>query len=162
MCVASAIRIFMMDQLVKSPDFTWAMSKVFIWSCCEPFVGIVCACLPTYAPLVRSLWRRGGSSYAGMPDNYASDRSKSANMNLKVGVEKAAHGNSSRIRSHHTKDSAYRGDDEIELTVDISGQKLAPPSSRSSSKTKIDEMAGYQPESNEIMVRKDFSWSSSS
>jgi len=161
----------MMDQLVKSPDFTWAMSKVFIWSCCEPFVGIVCACLPTYAPLVRSLWRRGGSSYAGMPDNYASDRSKSANMKLKVGGEGGVGGSvtgnsgSSRVRSlhHHSrKDSAYRGDDEIELTVDISGQKLAPPSSRSSSKTKIDETAGYQLEANEIMVRKDFSWSSSS
>ncbi|KAK3934016.1 hypothetical protein QBC46DRAFT_429444 [Diplogelasinospora grovesii] len=55
-CVANTVRILVMDQLVNSADFTWAMSKVFVWSCCEPFTGIVCACLPTYAPLVRRWW----------------------------------------------------------------------------------------------------------
>jgi hypothetical protein len=43
----------MMDKLVKAQDFTWAMCQVFIWSCVEPFVGIVCACLPTFAPFIR-------------------------------------------------------------------------------------------------------------
>ncbi|KAL1836299.1 hypothetical protein VTJ49DRAFT_5323 [Mycothermus thermophilus] len=63
-CVASAVRIVMMDQLVKSPDFTWAMSKVFIWSCVEPFIGIVCACLPTYAPLVRKFWTAAATHHS--------------------------------------------------------------------------------------------------
>ncbi|KAK4150847.1 hypothetical protein C8A00DRAFT_45840 [Chaetomidium leptoderma] len=152
-CIASAVRIVMMDQLVKSPDFTWAMSKVFIWSCCEPFVGIVCACLPTYAPLVRSLWRRDGSSYAGMPDEegrYASDKSKSGHhLSSKMALES----------------TVFRGDDEIELTLDLpTGGQKEVPSSRSSAtwrtgKTDEPPVVNYH---NEIMVRKDFSWSSSS
>lgn len=52
-CVASIVRIVMMDKLVKAQDFTWAMCQVFIWSCVEPFTGIICACLPTYAPFLR-------------------------------------------------------------------------------------------------------------
>jgi hypothetical protein len=153
----------MMDQLVKSPDFTWAMSKVFIWSCCEPFVGIVCACLPTYAPLVRSLWRRTGSSYAGMPDdNYISDKSKSGHLTSKL--------MSSSKKGTVTRDSeAFRGDDEIELTVDISasgkgGKAKEPPSSSSSATGK--SLTGEREPAvfyhGEIMVRKDFSWESSS
>jgi len=175
----------MMDQLVKSPDFTWAMSKVFIWSCCEPFVGIVCACLPTYAPLVRSLWRRAGSSYADMPDdgNYASDKSgmrsglgmgmhmnrKSGPMGVKTGVsagEGVAVKKKSLLRTRdRERESAMRGDDEIELTVDIKGlkDKDGPVSSSSSATGKTGkevEPAVYY--HNEIMVRKDFSWESSS
>ncbi|KAK3386458.1 hypothetical protein B0H63DRAFT_508501 [Podospora didyma] len=160
-CVASAVRIVMMDQLVKSADFTWAMSKVFIWSCCEPWVGILCACLPTYAPLVRQLWRRGGSSYADMPDDrrYASNRGRAMGHSIKI--------KSSRRRGLGDETFAAGDDDELELTVDIStAQKQAPPtssSSRSSSKTKVDDKSSsgglYL---NEIVVRKDFSWTSSS
>lgn len=43
----------MADRPSHAQDFTWAMSQVFIWSCVEPLIGIVCACLPTYGPLVR-------------------------------------------------------------------------------------------------------------
>ncbi|KAK0631239.1 hypothetical protein B0T14DRAFT_416368 [Immersiella caudata] len=161
-CVASAIRIVMMDQLVKSPDFTWAMSKVFIWSCCEPFVGIVCACLPTYAPLVRSLWRRTGSSYAGMPDEggkYTSDKSKLASRIMSSTVGKSKKGGTV------TKDresQGFRGDDEIELTVDISSGTKQPPSSSSSATGKTGNETAVFYHHGEIMVRKDFSWESSS
>lgn len=51
-----------MDTLVKADDFTWVMAGVFIWSCCEPFVGILCACLPTYGPLLRKWWKTASSS----------------------------------------------------------------------------------------------------
>lgn len=27
-----------------------------MWSCVEPFIGIVCACLPTFSPLFRRWW----------------------------------------------------------------------------------------------------------
>lgn len=158
-CVASAIRIVMMDQLVKSPDFTWAMSKVFIWSCCEPFIGIVCACLPTYAPLVRRWWRGELSGYPDTPKVYMSD---------KPSPSKAGHKISGR-KHHGGLDATLRGDDEIELTVDISGEPghhlpghQRQGDSRDSSKTCVNGKGSpedsYQ---NEIMVRKDFSWSSS-
>jgi len=175
-CVASGIRIYEMDQLVKSEDFTWAMSQVFIWSCCEPFVGIICACLPTYAPLVRTLWRRAGSSaYSGMPNtntNNPSDRSRGTNPLSKRGGELTSNtminasggGNNSsntNRKSRKFKDSALRGDDEVELTVDISGQKEAT-SSHSSFRMATQDEESVAPAQNEIFVRRDFMWSSTS
>lgn len=137
----------MMDQLVKSPDFTWAMSKVFVWSCCEPFIGIVCACLPTYAPLVRRLWRREDYSNPGTPEMYASEKVKTPK------------------RGNWTTNSwkprgMLRGEDEIELTVNASvtaeGEKT-PKSDDLSNPKKV----GPESYVNEIMVTKDFYWSTS-
>lgn len=140
----------MMDKLVQSPDFTWAMSSVFIWSCCEPFIGIVCACLPTYAPLVRRFWRREGFSYSDTPKIYASEKSK---------VGKRGDWSS---RKHGPGSTTLRGgDDEIELTVDISAQGLRQANSRDSSKGKRTPEEQLEHGHNEIMVTKDFYWSSS-
>lgn len=139
----------MMDQLVKSADFTWAMSKVFIWSCCEPFVGIVCACLPTYAPLFRRLWRRDTTYGSDGPSGYVPGQTWS--------VKRA---DWSMNRKHGLGGTLY-GDDEVELTVDISGQTQTQGSSRVSSKGKEGSQEQIEFEGNEIMVRKDFSWSSS-
>lgn len=55
------MRLIACDFLTSSVDATWAMGEVFIWSCCEPFMGILCACLPTLAPLFR-IWRDRSSS----------------------------------------------------------------------------------------------------
>ncbi|KAK4132182.1 hypothetical protein BT67DRAFT_463869 [Trichocladium antarcticum] len=117
--------------LVKTPDFTWAMSKVFIWSCCEPFVGIMCACLPTYAPLVRRWWTAAQSRPA---NSYAS--------------------------SSGGGDTTLRGDDEVELTYDGSGKGLQDETVVAGLKGSLgsDGSVGYR---SEIMVRKDFYWSSS-
>ncbi|KAK0746050.1 hypothetical protein B0T18DRAFT_464677 [Schizothecium vesticola] len=169
-CVASAIRIVMMDQLVKSPDFTWAMSKVFIWSCCEPFVGIVCACLPTYAPLVRQLWRRAGiSSTPGLSSMMLSS-TRGAPRDKKAGHRDPENQSFSGTRT--------AAEDEIELTADIISQKQPPPSSSSSATGKtatggLDALPqaglngvligdGAGAGRGEIMVRKDFSWEISS
>lgn len=70
-CVASIVRIVMIEKLVKAQDFTWAMCQVFVWSCVEPFVGMVCACLPTYAPFVRRwVTRKKGDSLGGKKTPY--------------------------------------------------------------------------------------------
>lgn len=136
----------MMDKLVHSPDFTWAMSKVFIWSCCEPFIGIVCACLPTYAPLVRRFWRRDPAYGSDTPGIYASDKSKGSRLgdwgSRKPGLGRAT----------------WRGDDEIELTVDISAHDHKRANSSKGKKSPDDQLEYYD---NEIIVTKDFSWSSS-
>ena len=152
----------MMDTLVHSPDFTWAMSKVFIWSCCEPFIGIVCACLPTYAPLVRRFWRRDeyGSPYAA--DKYASDKPHYSDTDKSGKSGKSGKPGNRGSRKPHSNvlgNTTLRGDDEIELTVDISAQGPRKGNSRGSSLAKGNgspERSMY--ESNEIMVTKDFSW----
>ncbi|KAH8425101.1 uncharacterized protein LDX57_002850 [Aspergillus melleus] len=57
-CIASLVRIYFMTFLKSSVDITWIMGDVFIWSSVEPCVGILCACLPTIRPLLRSAFRR--------------------------------------------------------------------------------------------------------
>lgn len=134
----------MMDQLVKSPDFTWAMAKVFVWSCCEPFIGIVCACLPAYAPLVRRLWRRDGYITSGdVPKMYASEKSKALNKRANWSTTSWKQG------------TMLRGDDEIELRVNS-----AETRSEKDAKSSAGDLSSC-PQPNEIVVTKDFFWSSS-
>ncbi|KAK3299616.1 uncharacterized protein B0H64DRAFT_102723 [Chaetomium fimeti] len=173
-CIASAVRIVMMDQLVKSPDFTWAMSKVFIWSCCEPFIGIVCACLPTYAPLVRKWWSVAkGVSHGNSSSGGSSGLAHKGYFRERAGdVEAGAFGGAQvkkgplvQVADVHrparrewglhglgSAETTVRGEDEIELTVDVSGREVS--TSGSGEKASEEERA-YR---NEIMVRKDFSW----
>ncbi|OQE24859.1 hypothetical protein PENFLA_c009G01654 [Penicillium flavigenum] len=64
-CVASICRIIALHKNTHGTDATWTMAPVFIWSCVEPFVGIICACLPTFGPFFRRWWskaRTGRSS----------------------------------------------------------------------------------------------------
>jgi hypothetical protein len=42
---------------LNSPDLTWAMSDVYVWSDVEPCLGIICASLPAVQPLVRSVMK---------------------------------------------------------------------------------------------------------
>jgi hypothetical protein len=126
------------------------MSKVFIWSCCEPFIGIVCACLPTYAPLVRRFWRRSGEyGHSDVGEKYASDKSHSSMGRRGKRVSSMPHGNGFR-------DATLRGDDEIELTVDISAQNPQKANSLGSSWKGSPKRSAS--ESNEIRVKTDFSW----
>jgi hypothetical protein len=63
--VASICRIIALHKNTHGTDATWTMAPVFIWSCVEPFVGIICACLPTFGPFFRRWWskaRTGRSS----------------------------------------------------------------------------------------------------
>ncbi|KAF2136377.1 uncharacterized protein K452DRAFT_280074 [Aplosporella prunicola CBS 121167] len=71
---ASIARIVTLKHFLSAKDLTWEIGAVFIWSCVEPFVGIVSACLPTFAPLMRRvspslkrrfslLWDSWGSTF---------------------------------------------------------------------------------------------------
>lgn len=106
-CVASIVRIIMMNKLVHSQDFTWAMCQVFIWSCVEPFIGIVCACLPTYAPLVRH-WYSSTSSQTRQTPKSASYYMSSGNSRHVKGVINRG--------PHAPPHSTLWCDDEVELT----------------------------------------------
>ncbi|RSL49834.1 hypothetical protein CEP54_012238 [Fusarium duplospermum] len=145
-CVASIIRIVAMDKLVKPDDFTWRMAQVFIWSCCEPFVGIVCACLPTYGPFLQRFWRKIGTS-----DRYVSGTSSNNLHNTKIERNKAR----MEWKQLHGDDVQLRGDDEMELTNDICGGRQASLQTKDSDG---DETADYV---ENIYVRKDISWTSS-
>ncbi|KAJ5197350.1 hypothetical protein N7449_007829 [Penicillium cf. viridicatum] len=57
-CVASICRIIALQKNTQGIDATWTMAPVFIWSCVEPFVGIICACLPTFGPFFRRWWAK--------------------------------------------------------------------------------------------------------
>ncbi|EAW07002.1 putative integral membrane protein Pth11-like [Aspergillus clavatus NRRL 1] len=69
-CVAIIVRIYFITFLSSSVDITWITGDVFIWSSVEPCVGIVCACLPTLQPLLKSALNRimGSSRMAGKFD----------------------------------------------------------------------------------------------
>jgi hypothetical protein len=100
----------MINQLVGANDISWAMSRVFVWSCCEPSVGIICACLPTYAPLVRGWLSFGGHHGPSGRQYYFRESS--------VGGESF----------EKRQDNTTVVDDEVELAVHVSsgGQSELP------------------------------------
>ncbi|KAJ5095079.1 hypothetical protein N7532_007370 [Penicillium argentinense] len=55
-CAASIIRLHYVHYL-NSPDLTWVMSDVYVWSAVEPCLGIICGSLPAMQPLVRSVMK---------------------------------------------------------------------------------------------------------
>ncbi|KAG9254010.1 uncharacterized protein F5Z01DRAFT_655719 [Emericellopsis atlantica] len=117
-CIASILRIVSMDHLVNAEDFTWAMGQVFIWSCCEPFIGIVCACLPTYGPLFRKWWQTINTSVGSGEQNSGSGSRgiDLENTHVRNNLERR------EFRRLHSSNLNLR-DDEFELTNEISGGK---------------------------------------
>lgn len=55
-CIAGIVRVVFLRKNEQSDDPSWSIAPVFVWSCVEPFIGIVCACLPTFSPLFRRWW----------------------------------------------------------------------------------------------------------
>lgn len=138
-----------MDALVKAEDFTWAMGEVFIWSCCEPLIGIVCACLPTYGPLFRTWWKKINSTGSGSKESTGlSGRGNRGidleNTNVRINLAKR------EFRRLHAGPDKLR-DDEVELTNQIIGLR------GSSSQTEVSD-DGVDGASKGITVRKDVSW----
>jgi hypothetical protein len=144
------------------------MADVFIWSCCEPFIGIVCACLPTLTPFFRRWWaalrtRHNGSSGTPIPDLSGKNVSVTGSTDLENASQSNSGGRVKVIRESFRKNKrewnrihenvALRNDDEVQLTTDITG----PGSTRS--KASDEDMHAYAMK--DIVVKKDVSWSSS-
>ncbi|KAL5356324.1 hypothetical protein BJX96DRAFT_171508 [Aspergillus floccosus] len=117
-CVASICRILALQRNTQGKDATWTMAPVFIWSCVEPFVGIICACLPTFGHFFRRWWavvrtRSGGSS------NNKTDESAASKTATWI----------KRARNKPPKDSLFStvNDfgcvDEVHLMNDINGSR---------------------------------------
>ncbi|KAH6648816.1 hypothetical protein BKA67DRAFT_373382 [Truncatella angustata] len=105
-CVASIVRIYYLKRLTIEADVTWILGPAFGWSSLEPSVGIIAACLPTYAPLFRSIRDKSTNSGKGTGSNgYMSGNGTSRR------------GNQSQAASFMHGQSHFRiEDDEIELT----------------------------------------------
>jgi hypothetical protein len=81
---------------------SWILGPAFGWSSLEPSVAIISACLPTYAPLFRSLKNRTGKSSSNQAYGY----------NSRTGP-----GNHSQTPNFMQGQSHFRiEDDEVELT----------------------------------------------
>ncbi|KAH9825445.1 hypothetical protein Tdes44962_MAKER04146 [Teratosphaeria destructans] len=65
-CLASILRIAQF-QKSKQSDPTYTTIDSGMWSSIEQNVGIICACLPTLRPLVRSYWGKSGHSVSIPP-----------------------------------------------------------------------------------------------
>ncbi|KGO73924.1 hypothetical protein PITC_016800 [Penicillium italicum] len=55
-CIVGIVRVVFLYKHTQSKDPSWTIAPVFMWSCVEPFIGIVCACLPTFSSLFRRWW----------------------------------------------------------------------------------------------------------
>ncbi|PWY73062.1 hypothetical protein BO70DRAFT_389335 [Aspergillus heteromorphus CBS 117.55] len=128
-CVASAVRIYVLYQFIQGVDVTWMMGPVFIWSSIEPAVAIVCACLPHMAPLARAAHIRFLSSR-----DSKSGRPSYPSMPWRSGSEADAHPLPDRCsRFNKGRLPSCRPEDEIGLTSQVAGH-LPPASVASSSK----------------------------
>lgn len=157
-CIASIVRIVTLERNVKSSDPTWTMSPVFVWSCVEPFIGIVCACLPTFAPFFRRWWavvRTKGSS--GPKQAYPSGSGPSSGPGSNqlsaggVGGGFRLSRNCAKGIGEWTELESPLQDDEVGLTNDIVGGG-GPGSFRTK---------GSDEEMGTIRVKEDVKWSES-
>ncbi|KAF2498225.1 hypothetical protein BU16DRAFT_287634 [Lophium mytilinum] len=160
-CVASIVRIVMLQRNTSSSDPTWTISPVFVWSCVEPFIGILCACLPTFAPFFRRWWgvirtrgtsegkysKSGGIDSKGFdtPADGGSKQLSSAGGAAGFRLSRSK-GRSKGPRAEWMELESGMRDDEIALTNKITGGKGATGS--------VESMPG-------IMVREDVEWTSS-
>ncbi|KAL2428958.1 hypothetical protein ABEF95_010695 [Exophiala dermatitidis] len=143
-CIASIVRIISIHQLIHNDDLTWSMASVFIWLCCEPFIGILCACMPCYAPLLRHFWKSAGSQSRSAPTSGF----PSGNIN---GSSMGKSGQGIPIKVKRDWDRIVNptlGDDEVQLTT--------YPTGPGSTRTKGSDESG----SKGITVKTDIRWES--
>ena len=160
-CVASIVRLVHLNQLITSSDTTYTMGPVFVWSCVEPYVGILCACPPCFAPLVRVIWNK----VRGKDTDYQTPNggSNSAALQSGTGLASKAQKNGYRLSKKNSAwnkigdgGSKFRGDDELELTNDITGGGNL---GRSVQSKDSDEDLGFP--TSGIMVKNDVQWTTS-
>lgn len=113
------------------------MSDSFVWSCVEPCIGIVCACLPTLRPLLRRIFPRfilWGSSSKRLqtPNNNTSSAFKSSQTGRVF----------FRLPDGSNRNAWSAPEDEVGLTNNVEGAKF------DDSKIPM----------NSISVRRDIEW----
>ncbi|KAI9839987.1 MAG: hypothetical protein M1819_000179 [Sarea resinae] len=169
-CIASILRIYFLTFLTRSEDLTWNLGQSIIWSCVEPCIGIVSACLPTLRPLLRYAFPRwfNNSRFKGSSGGQRTTRHHgSANSSGGVILTTGKSGrNFTRLQDLgaglKAAGAKLRPDDEVELTYNISrADSFRGP--------RGDEEAGFAPGGGffgeamgmGITVKQDFHWSES-
>ncbi|KAJ5375790.1 hypothetical protein N7517_007796 [Penicillium concentricum] len=100
-CIAGIVRVIFLHKHTQSDDPSWTIAPVFMWSCVEPFIGIICACLPTFSPLFRRWWAIMGIKKSGTKkqEDYGSGGTRTR-----------------RSRNHASEDEEGPDGDEVQLT----------------------------------------------
>ncbi|KAG4434880.1 hypothetical protein IFR05_009640 [Cadophora sp. M221] len=52
-CIVSCIRLKIILDMIRSPDFTWLAGSAVMWTVIEVYIGIICACISSFKPLLR-------------------------------------------------------------------------------------------------------------
>ncbi|KAL4882850.1 hypothetical protein BJY04DRAFT_216938 [Aspergillus karnatakaensis] len=118
-CVASIVRIHYLSEFMNTADVTFLMGPVFIWSTIEPSVGIVCACLPHFAPLARIAHRSYRSQYQSRQSRTGGSASASKSAPSErpwVSHKYHSHSNSKQYSSSRMNRDKGTEEDEIGLT----------------------------------------------
>ncbi|GME48539.1 integral membrane protein [Neofusicoccum parvum] len=160
-CIACILRIISLKQFLNATDLTWAMAPVFVWSCVEPFVGLICACLPTFGPYYRKWWSKmhstlsGGKSAPythGQPgtDGYNARSKDTLRTTRGKRLWGSLHGTDV---GNLTFNGRLRDDDEVELTTEIVG------GAHGSMRTISEEHPESLPDRG-IQVKEEFVWTS--
>ncbi|KAJ5507773.1 hypothetical protein N7527_009916 [Penicillium freii] len=85
-CVASIMRVVTLN-IFESGDVSYSIMEAATWTFVEPCVGIICACLPTIRPVLRSLccsfsWSTKDSKGASVGRNYRVQRISTPALNV--------------------------------------------------------------------------------
>ena len=54
-CIVECIRIYYVFKISNSGDVTWNNAAVALWTAVEGCVSVICACIPTMAPLLKNV-----------------------------------------------------------------------------------------------------------
>ena len=60
-CITEVVRIYYIFKTENAGDTTWANAGVLLWTAVECCVSVVCACIPTMAPLLKHARGKNGS-----------------------------------------------------------------------------------------------------
>ena len=74
-CIIECIRIYYAFKTNNSGDATWDNAGVLLWTAVESCISVVCACIPTMAPLLKLVQRKNRSKSRGPWDIDGSARS---------------------------------------------------------------------------------------
>ncbi|GFF30782.1 conserved hypothetical protein [Aspergillus udagawae] len=161
-CVASVIRIYFMTFLSRSLDITWIMGDVFIWSSVEPCIGIVCACLPTLQPLLKSTLKNilGSSRIAG---KFGASSSQEVELERKPRIQRVSGGQGKRRLLRSLDNSQHKVNDERLISWPREDEAILTTNSAPLEGTKFSGGEGSDSERNEknsmsIRVHRDFQW----
>ncbi|GFF55517.1 hypothetical protein CNMCM6936_005640 [Aspergillus lentulus] len=161
-CVASVVRIYFMTFLSRSLDITWIMGDVFIWSSVEPCIGIVCACLPTLQPLLRSTLKRilGSSRIAG---KFGAGSSQEVELQRKARIQRVSGGHDKRRLLRSLDDSQHGNNDERLILRSKEDEAILTTNSEPAEGTKFagdkcSDIERNERNSMSIRVHRDFQW----